>query len=42
LLGVEEIFGHLFALSLVAVVWLRNELPDSSIGKRSSKSKSVK
>ncbi|MDB5186775.1 MAG: hypothetical protein JWM07_247 [Candidatus Saccharibacteria bacterium] len=42
LLGVEDIFGHLFALSLVAVVWLRNELPDSSIGKRSSKSKSVK
>lgn len=27
LLGVEEVFGHLFALSLVAVVWLRHELP---------------
>lgn len=27
LLGVEEVFGHLFALSLVAVVWLRDELP---------------
>jgi len=27
LLGVEEVFGHLFALSLVAVVWLRPELP---------------
>lgn len=26
LLGVEEVFGHLFALSLVAVVWLGREL----------------
>jgi hypothetical protein len=27
LLGVDEVFGHLFALSLVAVVWLGRELP---------------
>lgn len=30
LLGLEEVSGHLFALSLVAVVWLRNELPKNT------------
>lgn len=34
LLGVEEVFGHLFALSLVAVVWLRKELPSATRPKR--------
>lgn len=34
LLGVEEVFGHLFALSLVAVVWLRKELPSTVRPKR--------
>lgn len=34
LLGVEEVFGHLFALSLVAVVWLRSELPETPRPKR--------
>lgn len=42
LLGVEEVFGHLFALSLVAVVWLRNELPDSSMMKRPSRNRPAK
>ncbi|HSD55906.1 MAG TPA: DoxX family membrane protein [Candidatus Saccharimonadales bacterium] len=27
LLGLDEVYGHLFALSLVAVVWLQPELP---------------
>jgi uncharacterized membrane protein YphA (DoxX/SURF4 family) len=34
LLGVEEVFGHLFALSLVAVVWLRPELSRKRLLKR--------
>jgi uncharacterized membrane protein YphA (DoxX/SURF4 family) len=36
LLGVDEVFGHLFALSLVAVVWLRSELPPSGVKRRSN------
>lgn len=34
LLGIEEVFGHLFALSLVAVVWLRREQPEKPARKR--------